>query len=63
MTAGRFVKRRPAAPGFAALAIAAWIALVLAAALAVAGCASTRTGHRSPELVVGSHPDSGSALL
>jgi glycine betaine/choline ABC-type transport system substrate-binding protein len=62
VTAGRFVaRRRPAAPDFAARAIAASIALVLAAALVVAGCARTQRGDHA--LVVGSRPDAESVLL
>jgi glycine betaine/choline ABC-type transport system substrate-binding protein len=64
VTASRFVARRPAAPGFAARAIAALTALVLAAAPAVAGCAHTTSARRGAgELVVGSGPDSESVLL
>lgn len=41
-----------------------WIAVVLAAALAIAGCAHTDgTGPRARELVVGSQPDPESVLL
>jgi glycine betaine/choline ABC-type transport system substrate-binding protein len=72
VTAGKFVTRRPVprkravppAPGFAALGIAALTSLVLAATLAVAGCAhTTNTQHGAGDLVVGSRPDSESVLL
>jgi glycine betaine/choline ABC-type transport system substrate-binding protein len=69
VTIGRFVARRPVprkravspAPGFAALAIAAFVVLVLAAALAAAGCGETQ--HRRHDVVVGSSPGSQSAVL
>jgi glycine betaine/choline ABC-type transport system substrate-binding protein len=54
-------RRRPAAPGFAALAIAALMAPVLAATLAMAGCGEAE--HGGQELVVGSGPDPESVLL
>jgi glycine betaine/choline ABC-type transport system substrate-binding protein len=61
VTAGKPVARRPAAPGFAALAIPAFVALVLAAALAVAGCVDNQ--RRAGELVIGSRPDAESVLV
>jgi glycine betaine/choline ABC-type transport system substrate-binding protein len=55
VTAGRFVGRRPAA----------FVALVLATALAVAGCADNQVDNqrRAGELVIGSRPDAESVLV
>jgi glycine betaine/choline ABC-type transport system substrate-binding protein len=63
VSAGRYVGRRPAAPGFAAQ-VCRVTSLALAAMLAVAGCAhTTSTQHGAGEVVVGSRPDSESVLL
>jgi glycine betaine/choline ABC-type transport system substrate-binding protein len=66
-TAARFVARRSAAPGFARWwrpAAPGCAALAIAATLAAAGCAhTTGTQHGGHELVVGSRPDSDSLLL